>query len=362
MVEGFFPRLLEHLTTAVVLLDEELRVRWMNPAAEALTGLSFARVVNTRLKCLTGHDGQVGKVLRKAIDDQHPFTQREAALTLASGDEITVDYTATPLSSHELLIELDPIDLLLRIAREEALLARQEMIKVLTRGLAHEIKNPLGGIRGAAQLLERDLPDPELTEFTHIIVEEADRLRDLVDRMLGPNTLPRHEAVNIHEVLGRVERLLRAETDSVRVVHDYDPSLPDVAGDSAQLIQAVLNVARNAVQAMTESNTESPCLTFKTRAGRRFNPGAERHRQMCEISIIDNGPGIPVQLRESLFYPMISGRASGSGLGLSIAQSILHQHQGLIECDSRPGRTEFRLVVPWALSQRRITTTAGDNP
>lgn len=349
MSEGFFPRLLEHLTTAVVLLDDDLCVRWMNPAAEALTGLSLVRVQGLPLDCLRGPQGEIDVVLRKAIDARHPYTQREAPMVLASQETITVDYTATPISDNELLIELEPIDLHLRIAREEALLARQEMVKGLTRGLAHEIKNPLGGIRGAAQLLERDLPDPGLAEFTQVIVEEADRLRDLVDRMLGPNTLPRYQPVNIHEVLDRVERLLRAETSHIDIRRDYDPSLPDVMGDEAQLIQAVLNVARNAVQAMEESATQAPRLILKTRAGRRFNAGAERQRQVCEVFIIDNGPGIPDTLKEALFYPMISGRAGGSGLGLSIAQSILHQHQGLIECDSRPGKTEFRLVVPLSI-------------
>ncbi len=354
MSQGMYPRLLEHLTTAVVLLDDQLRVRWLNPAAEAMMGLSLARVENSCLECLDGEEGQISAMLLKAMAEQHPYTQREATLLVATGEQVTVDYTATPLSADELLIELEPRDRLLRISREEALIARQEMVKVLTRGLAHEIKNPLGGIRGAAQLLERDLPDPALAEFTRVIVEEADRLRDLVDRMLGPNTLPHHEPVNIHVVLERVDTLLRAETSHVEILRDYDPSLPNVLGDESQLIQAVLNVARNGLQAMEESSTESPQLILKTRARRQFTLGVERHRLVCEVGIIDNGPGIPESLRESLFYPMISGRAEGTGLGLSIAQSILHQHQGLIECDSRPGHTEFRLLVPLDLDPESV--------
>ncbi|MDN3555755.1 nitrogen regulation protein NR(II) [Halomonas maura] len=341
-----YQRLMEHLTTAVLLLDGELCLRWMNPAAEALLALSRSRVVGQPLPGLVVGEEDIGEVLTKARDEFHPFTQREARLILPTGEPLTVDYTVTPLSPDELLLEMEPRDRLLRISREEALQTRQETIKVLSRGLAHEVKNPLGGIRGAAQLLERDLESPQHAEFTRIIIEEVDRLRDLVDSMLGPNRLNRHEPLNIHRVLERVRALLAVEHPEVTISRDYDPSLPDLMGDESQMIQAMLNVARNAVEAMTESGIDAPTLVLKTRARRQFTLGAERHRLVCEVSIIDNGPGIPDALRETLFYPMVSGRAEGSGLGLSIAQSILHQHQGLIECDSAPGHTEFRLLIP----------------
>jgi two-component system, NtrC family, nitrogen regulation sensor histidine kinase GlnL len=341
-----YRRLMEHLTTAVLLLDGRLRLSWMNPAAEALLAVSLGRVKGLRLPALVTEDDGMAGVLAKARDEFHPFTQREVRLALVSGAVITIDYTVTPLSTNELLVEVEPRDRLLRISREEALLNRQEAIKVLSRGLAHEVKNPLGGIRGAAQLLERDLADPELKEFTRIIIEEVDRLRDLVDCMLGPNRVARHDPLNVHRVLERVCALITAETPEVRLERDYDPSLPDFPGDEAQLIQAVLNVVRNAVEAMAEAGTPSPQLLLRTRARRQFTLGAERHRLVCEVALIDNGPGIPERLSETLFYPMVSGRAEGSGLGLSIAQGILHQHHGLIECDSRPGHTEFRLLIP----------------
>ncbi|HSP58217.1 MAG TPA: nitrogen regulation protein NR(II) [Halomonas sp.] len=340
-----YQRLMEHLTTAVLLLDAQLRVRWMNPAAEALLALSLSRVEGLSLTALLGQE-HIGEVLKKARDAYHPFTQREARLLMATGEALTVDYTVSPLSADELLLEIEPRDRLLRISREEALQSRQETIKILARGLAHEVKNPLGGIRGAAQLLERDLDDPGLKEFTRIIVEEVDRLRDLVDSMLGPNRVSHHEALNIHKVLERVRSLLIVEQPRVHIERDYDPSLPDLTGDESQMIQAVLNVARNAVEAMTEAGTEHPRLTLRTRARRQFTLGAERHRLVCEVGMTDNGPGIPAALRDTLFYPMVSGRAEGSGLGLSIAQSILHQHHGLIECESTPGKTEFRLLIP----------------
>ncbi|MGL6251667.1 MAG: nitrogen regulation protein NR(II), partial [Billgrantia desiderata] len=278
-----YRRLMEHLTTAVLLLDDELQLSWMNPAAEALLAVSLGRVKGHSLTALLVEDDGMGEVLAKARDDQHPFTQREVRLALLGGAVVTIDYTVTPLSAAELLVEMEPRDRLLRISREEALLNRQEAIKVLSRGLAHEVKNPLGGIRGAAQLLERDLDDPALREFTHIIVEEVDRLRDLVDSMLGPNKLLRHEPLNVHKVLERVRTLLSAETPGVSIERDYDPSLPDFPGDEAQMIQAVLNVARNAVEAMTEAGTAAPSLLLRTRARRQFTLGAERHRLVCEV-------------------------------------------------------------------------------
>lgn len=339
-------RLLEHLTTAVMTLDGALRVDWMNPAAEALLAVSLGRVNGLRFDSLGGDNAEVAEVLVKSMKAAHSFTQREARLLLASGETITVDFTATPLGDNELLLEIEPRDRLLRISREEALLARQKTIKVLTRGLAHEIKNPLGGIRGAAQLLERDLPDPALVEYTQVIIEEVDRLRDLVDRMLGPHHPCRHEPLNIHKVVERVRTLLVAEHPSIEYVRDYDPSLPELTGDEALLIQAVLNVAGNAVQSMEASGSESPRLILRTRARRQFTLGTECHRLVCEIVVIDNGPGIPERLRDTLFYPMVSGRADGSGLGLAIAQSILQQHHGLIESESQPGHTEFRLLIP----------------
>ncbi|MEA2119714.1 nitrogen regulation protein NR(II) [Halovibrio sp. HP20-50] len=342
-------RLLEHLTTAVLLLDGKLRVRWMNPAAEALLAVSLSRVKGISLDTLLGDDS-IDEVLAKARDAFHPYTQREARITpLINSEPLTVDYTVTPLSDDELLLEVEPRDRLMQISREEALTTRQETIKVLARGLAHEVKNPLGGIRGAAQLLERDLDDPALREYTYIIVEEVDRLRDLVDSMLGPNYIVKHEPLNIHKVLERVRALLIAEHPSVLISRDYDPSLPDLSGDESQMIQAVLNVARNAVQAMNDAQTPEPTLILRTRSRRQFTLGAERHRLVSEVAVIDNGPGVPDTLQETLFYPMVSGRSEGSGLGLSIAQSILQQHQGLIECESRPGHTEFRLLIPMIL-------------
>jgi two-component system nitrogen regulation sensor histidine kinase GlnL len=219
---------------------------------------------------------------------------------------------------------------------------------MLVRGMAHEIKNPLGGIRGAAQLLARELPDEGLKDYTNVIIAEADRLRNLVDRMLGSNKLPMLAMTNIHEVLERVCSLVEAETQGgITLVRDYDPSLPDVLIDREQMIQAVLNIVRNAMQAISAQNElRLGRITLRSRAMRQFTIGHIRHRLVAQIEIIDNGPGIPPELQDTLFYPMVSGRPDGTGLGLAITQNIISQHQGLIECDSHPGHTTFSIFLP----------------
>jgi two-component system nitrogen regulation sensor histidine kinase GlnL len=234
----------------------------------------------------------------------------------------------------------------MRINREKGLISSQENTQAMIRGLAHEIKNPLGGVRGAAQLLARELPDPALEEYTRIIIEESDRLRDLVDRLLGPHQKPRLTRLNIHEILEHVRMLLQAEAESdVTFIRDYDPSVPDLLGDRSQLIQAILNIVSNGVRA-TRDNADSRIITLRSRVQRQFTIGAQRHRLVCRIDISDNGSGIPPELQDSIFIPMVSGRPEGSGLGLAISQSIINQHKGLIECQSKPGDTVFTLFIP----------------
>jgi two-component system nitrogen regulation sensor histidine kinase GlnL len=213
--------------------------------------------------------------------------------------------------------------------------------------LAHEIKNPLGGLRGAAQLLHQELEGKELKEYTSIITEEADRLRNLVDRMLGPNQLPQMTMMNVHEALERVIILLEVESEhKVDFVKDYDPSLPALMGDLEQMIQAVMNITRNALQALTESNTKKPTIVLRTRIQHRHTIGNLQHPLVCRIDIVDNGPGIPEKILDEIFYPMITGRNIGTGLGLPISQSIINNHKGMIEYQSEPGKTEFSIFLP----------------
>jgi len=297
------------------------------------------------------------QTLQRSIELEQAYTKREAQIRIMNAQEITLDYSVSPVdfdTSPCLLIEMHSRDRLMRISREEDLINTQATTQTLVRGMAHEIKNPLGGIRGSAQLLSRQLKTEDQKEFTQIIIDEVDRLRNLVDKMLGPNKLLEREPTNIHEVLERIYSLINVETEqSILIKRDYDPSIPEFLADKEQLIQVVLNITRNAMQALLENgqqDNQAAQITLRTRTIRQFTIGHTRHRLVLHLSIIDNGPGIPEDIRESLFYPMVSGRAAGTGLGLSIAQSIINQHQGIIECDSESGRTEFSIFLPLELN------------
>ena len=259
---------------------------------------------------------------------------------------VIVSQTGDP---NELVVELLPIEQQSRQEREERLLDQSQANKELIRNLAHEIKNPLGGIRGAAQLLEMEMDSKELTEYTRVIIHEADRLQTLVDRLLAPHRRPHVVGdVNIHEVCERVRSLILAEfPKGLRVVRDYDTSIPEFRGDREQLIQAVLNVAHNASSALTQRISEGDALlTLQTRIARQVTIGKQRYKLALELHVIDNGPGVPDSIKERIFFPLVSGREGGSGLGLTLAQTFVQQHQGLIECDSEPGQTDFKILIP----------------
>ena len=301
--------ILDNLSTAVVVLNSDLVVRYLNPAAESLFETSLTRIGNHPLPQIFTDAESAIHTLRAAADNGQSYTRRETEIVLASGLRLNVDFSVIPMSGSdsELLLEMQPRDRLLRISREEDMISQHETSRILVRGMAHEIKNPLGGIRGAAQLLDRELQDDGQKEYTKVIIEEADRLRSLVDRMLGPNRALRLAHTNIHEVLERVNTLLDAECNGrLNVVRDYDPSLPEFNGDKEQLIQAFLNIARNAMEAVFEQkdrdrSSDAPTLTFRTRALRQFTIGAKRYRLVCRSDVIDNGPGIPAELLQNIF-------------------------------------------------------------
>jgi two-component system nitrogen regulation sensor histidine kinase GlnL len=260
---------------------------------------------------------------------------------------ITVDCIVTPLvdggPETALLVELSQVDRLMRLARDENIIDRQAANRAVMRGLAHEIKNPLGGLRGAAQLLERELPNQSLKEYTRIIIHEADRLRNLVDRMMGPHQPLKKKPVNLHEILEHVRKLMLVEVPvGLTLERQYDPSLPEFEGEPEQLIQAVLNIVRNSAEAIQHQGV----IRLRTRIERSFTIGQKRHRLVLRADIEDNGPGIPEEIREHVFYPMVTAKPGGTGLGLSIAQDIIAKHGGLIECDSRPGLTVFSIYLP----------------
>lgn len=335
----------ENLSTAVILLDEALRMLYLNPAAEMLLGASWRMVNGRPLAELMPESHALLHTLLECLESDQSITERELSVPLIDGRRIIVDCTATPLADQGrgLLVEMQQLDRHLRIAREEHLLSQQQATSALLRGLAHEIRNPLGGLRGAAQLLERELENEDLKEYTQIIISEADRLEGLLNRMLGPRGGREKLPTNIHEVLERVRVLVQAEAaPGIRIDTHYDPSIPDLQGDPDQLIQALLNIVRNAAQALDESGE----ITLQTRIERQFTIGNHRHRLVVRVDIIDNGPGIPPAMIEQIFYPMVTGRADGSGLGLSIAQTLINQHGGLVECTSEPGHTEFTVRLP----------------
>ena len=366
--EKFPPQLLhkyvlENLTQAVLLFDADLHLLYINPAGEMLFEVSARRILGLHAQDLIPANAEMLEILKTGLTSGFPFTQHEVSVRLPGHRSLTLDCTVNPInldgnkSRPSLLLELQQIDRHMRISREEQQLAQQQTIRALVRGLAHEIKNPLGGLRGAAQLLERELPDDSLKEYTHIIIGEADRLRNLVNRMLGPNALPHKELINIHQVLEHVRQLMRAEIQGdISFVTDYDPSIPEMMADRDQLIQAVLNIVGNAVQAIGNQGE----IILRTRTLRQFTIGHTLHKLVCKVSIIDNGPGIPEDMIESIFYPMVTGRAEGTGLGLSIAQSLINQHDGLIQCESRPGRTSFSLLIP--LESNASNTTEEPTP
>ena len=339
---------LELLSTAVILLDARLQIRYVNPSAENLFAISQRLLIGTPLAHLLGEPAELMAALQKALHNSWSYTGYNVAVGRSSSELLHLDCTVTPIESNNarLLLEFRPIDQLLRAAREERLLEQQQTSRELIRNLAHEIKNPLGGIRGSAQLLEHELRSltnaPQLREYTQVIISESDRLQDLMQRLLSSHRMMQPARVNVHEILEHVRRLIHAEYAGVRVRRDYDTSLPDITGDREQLIQAILNIARNAAQAMQGKGE----IIFRTRALRQVTLAKRHYRLALELQVIDNGPGIPREIREKIFYPLVSGREGGSGLGLTLAQSFVHQHHGSIEVDSRPGHTCFSLLLP----------------
>jgi two-component system nitrogen regulation sensor histidine kinase GlnL len=340
---------LELLSTAVLMLDEELNVTYANPAAETMFAHGRKHLIGAPIDRALPAGATFVERLRAAAATETGFNENDMVLEL-NGEPIHVHCTVSPFEGAfvapadpppALVLEMRELDQQLKIERESRIQEQQEANRELIRNLAHEIKNPLGGIRGAAQLLERELGDDQ-REFTQVIVKEVDRLQSLLNRMLTPVRLPRVEPINIHEVLERVRTLLTAEFPALEVKRDYDTSLPDIPGDKEQLIQAILNVARNAAQAM-EGRGE---IRMSTRIARQVTIARARYRHAIAVSVEDDGPGVPPGLAERIFYPLVSGRDGGTGLGLSLAQSFVSQHQGLIEFESVPGRTRFTILLP----------------
>jgi two-component system nitrogen regulation sensor histidine kinase GlnL len=339
---------LDILASTVLLLDAGLVVRYVNPAGENLLAVSLRSVAGKPLSAMCTCSAILQGALDNALNNNWGYTGQNVELKRGDGELLHINCTVTPLRPEQvegvrLLLELQPIEYQLAATREENLIEQQKASRELIRNLAHEIKNPLGGIRGAAQLLEYELSNPSHKEYTQVIIKEADRLKDLMQRLLTPHRAMLPTTVNIHEILERVRSLLTAEfPGSLAMRRDYDTSLPDLVGDREQLIQAVLNIARNAAQAMHGEGE----IVLRTRVLRQVTLAKKRNRLALELKVIDNGPGIPESVRERMFYPLVSGREGGSGLGLTIAQNFVQHHHGTIDCVSRPGQTIFTIRLP----------------
>jgi two-component system nitrogen regulation sensor histidine kinase GlnL len=341
--------LADALTVAVCVLDAEITVRYVNAAAEALFGAGRRRLEGHPLHSSVTLDADWLERIGPAIAHDRAFTVRELRVTprYAAADRL-VDATVTPWPGGGgepawAVVELVPIDRHRRIAHEASLEAQEAANRHLLRGVAHEIRNPLAGLRGAAQLLAHEASEPMVAEYTDVIINEVDRLQALVERMVGSVRAPQHTQLNLHEVTEHVLSLLRGQAPAgVTLTSAYDPSIPPLAADRDQLIQAVLNLGRNAVEAVGSQGT----VVLRTYTLRQFTVRHVRHRLVAVIAVADDGPGIPAELAESLFQPMVTGRAQGSGLGLTIAQSLVGRHGGLIECEGSDRGSVFRMLLP----------------
>ncbi|MDN4502368.1 nitrogen regulation protein NR(II) [Alteromonadaceae bacterium BrNp21-10] len=339
-------QLVQHLSTSVLVVDKNLEVLFANPSAEALMEVSINRLIGSHLPELFISCSLPVSHLYRALVQTTNFSDSEVQIVFPDGRHILVELAITNFVANDdraLILEIKQIDQQKRISKENIQWTQQQAAKELVRGLAHEIKNPLGGLRGAAQLLGKQLQSAELQEFTDMIIEQADRLRNLVDRLLGPNKPPNFQLHNVHEVMEKIRSLLELdEISQTTITRDYDPSIPNLWIDSDKIQQAVLNIARNSMQAL-EGQGE---IKFVTRIERQLTIHGVRYPLCVQIKIIDNGPGIPPKLKDTLFYPMVTTKNDGTGLGLSIAQNMVDHHKGKIEVTSWPGHTEFTIYLP----------------
>ena len=342
---------LDLVSTLIAVLRLDGAVVFVNAALEDALGVSRRMLEGTDFCGLFTDPVILQTALAGARGQDFAALRFEAVLRRPQQDPLPVHASVAVVEhSGDVLVELWPLEAQARQDREERLREQAQAHKELIRNLAHEIKNPLGGIRGAAQLLEMELDSPDLAEYTQVIIHEADRLQSLVDRLLAPHRHPHLVGdVNIHEVCERVRSLILVEyPHGLRVRRDYDTSIPEFRGDREQLIQAVLNIVQNAAQALAEriAATGDAVITLRTRVARQVTFGRQRYRLALELHVIDNGPGVPEAIKERIFYPLVTGRDGGSGLGLTLAQTFVQRHHGLIECESRPGCTDFRILIP----------------
>ena len=343
---------LDELSTAVLLLDNSLKIKYLNSSAQSILDTSLKASKNKELSELFFEESECFDSFLSSLKNKNDFAKVDALLFIKGGKKLLCDYHIKSFSDKSIgegfIFEIINRDYSHEIRERLRSQTNQEVTSAFVKGLAHEIKNPLSGIRGAAQLLSQKLPQEHLNEYTDIIINQTDRLTSLVNNILGPNKKPSFELQNIHAPLENVLDLLQQDLSEsgIDLIKDYDPSIPEISIDIYLLEQSVLNLVKNAKESLEEGEVFSPEIRIVTRVLRQEFLGQTQHKTVCSISVRDNGPGIPKDLKDSIFFPMISSKATGSGLGLSITQGIISQHNGIIKCKSEPGKTEFSILIP----------------
>ena len=340
---------LDQLATAAIVFDKSLKIIYINHSAEVLLELSHGQAFNQNIGIFFEDRDFFKTALGSATKLQSSYRENEYFIKSKQNKTICVTLTISQLNNKlgNFILEFIQMDQHLRVAKEEMMFIQQQANSELLRNLAHEIRNPLGGLRGAAQLLEKELKDKALEEYTQVIIKEADRLQNLMNKLLTPHQLPTYQKTNIHEVVERVRSLVLSEFGKdVTFVRDYDVSLPEIVADREKLIQAVLNIARNAIQSMLNDNTQNMQLKLTTRSERQIVFHKKKHATAMRIDIEDNGPGIPLNIQDKIFYPLVSGNEEGSGLGLPLSQNIVTQHKGMINFITQTGHTKFSVLLP----------------
>ncbi|CAA6826097.1 MAG: Nitrogen regulation protein NtrB (EC [uncultured Thiotrichaceae bacterium] len=346
------PDILDSLLCGIIITDKALCIRYLNNSAEETLGKSFSQVNGEEITRFISYLG-LKKRLNKILHGEQSYTNRATSFHIKDQGDVHLDFSISPKTDGDditgIILEMKQIDRQLRIARDNDLMEVLDTNQTILRGMAHEIKNPLGGISGAAQLMAMDAQDDTAKECTQIILSETARLTSLVDELLGPANIPKKKLINVHEVLEHCRHVFSLKIGSnIRLSFDYDPSIPDIVADRDKMVQVILNILQNALNAIGDHEGN---ILIRSRILWKHTIHQTLHPYVASISITDDGPGIPDDIRGKIFYPMITGRAEGTGLGLSIAQTLITQHGGIIEVDSIPGKTTFSIILPLGKSE-----------
>ena len=337
---------LDNLRTAILIFDANFNYVYTNTSAIDLLGSSSTLKEITLLKC---ENVSLTTYLKKVREDSRSVMLRDLKFKNFDRLEKIVDRNISSYNSQNsqyILMELNETGRLYNISIDQNLIDQQKATREMVKGLSHEIKNPLGGIMGAAQLLDKTLKDESQAKFTKIIRKESERLLKLINAMASPMPSSNKENINIHEITEHVLELFKYDEENTHVsfVKDYDPSIPQLSLDRHQIIQSLINIIRNAIQAISKDGT----ITIRTRPIFKHTIGDIKHDLVVKIDVIDNGIGIPEDKLKEIFYPMVTTKNDGMGLGLTIAQSIIIQNNGVIECKSKNKETIFSIILPWS--------------